>query len=204
MKYINQFLRHIRSHGISRLGLGLSFCCPHPTHAGPLYHAASYGTISAYPQGWGRHRRLLSTIQADALAHRLAEEKANKAAAATAAQRLERERQDAHDTALALALQAEEAAAAAKDRDTAAQCANEALARTTKKCPATAAAVAQESSGATPRCAPSPTIDLRTTLQTSAVLLELSTTPSPAKTLCMLFIKSAFICTTPGSLTLLP
>ena len=101
-----------------------------------------------------------ATIQADAVAQRLAAEKANEAAAA--AQRLERERQAARDAALARALQAEEeATAVTKDRDAAAQRASEALARAAKERAAAAAAVAPEPSGATPRGTSVPPPDLR-------------------------------------------
>jgi len=101
-----------------------------------------------------------ATIQEDAVAQRLAAEKANEAAAA--AQRLERERQAARDAALARALQAEEeATAAAKDRDAAAQRASEALARAAKERATAAAAVAPEPSGAAPGGTSAPPPDLR-------------------------------------------
>jgi hypothetical protein len=86
------------------------------------------------------------------------QEKANEAA--TTAQCLERERQDAHDAALARALQAEEEAAA-KDRDVAAQRASEALARAAKE---RAAAAAPKSSGAAPGGALASTTSLRATM----------------------------------------
>ena len=101
-----------------------------------------------------------ATIQADAVAQRLAAEKANEAA--IAAQRLEHERQATHDATLACALQAEEEATAmTKDRDATAQRASKALVRAAKERVATATAVALEPSGAAPGGTSAPPHDLR-------------------------------------------
>ena len=103
-----------------------------------------------------------TSLQADEVTRRFAQEQANEAAAT--AQRLERERKATRDAALARALEAEQqAAAAAKERDEAAQRASDALARAAMERAAADAAIAPESSGgatAPPRGTPAPT-DLR-------------------------------------------
>lgn len=110
----------------------------------------------------------------DTSSTRLTGDQANDAVAG--AQCPEHERQDAHDATLARALQAkEEAAAAAKDRDVAAQRASDALARTTKERAAATAIATPGSSGTVLGGAPAPTADLHTAmlLHEAVALLQL-------------------------------
>ena len=113
-----------------------------------------------------------AAVRADAVAQRLAQEKAN--AAAAAAQRAERARQEARDAALARVVQAEdEAKAAAAERDAAAQRASDALARAAKERAAAAVAITPKSSGAPPGGAPMPDLHAAMLHHEAMALLQL-------------------------------